>query len=190
MSNTIISGVNFSHPAASQSQAGKVQAHSAGGEVAAVNQEDSFVRSPFKPDMDKVRLMQQDLGKNINAFRNMVEALLKKQGNLSGVAFPNMENLSQILGDLTVDAETQAAAQAAIADDGEWGVEAVAGRILDFARALSGGDPSKIDLLRGAFQAGFAAAERVWGGTLPDISQRTFDRVMQGFDEWANEDRE
>ena len=37
--------------------------------------------------------------------------------------------------------------------------------------------------MRDAFLAGFEAAQRTWGGELPEISQRTFDAVMAGFDQ-------
>jgi len=50
--------------------------------------------------------------------------------------------------------------------------------------ALTGGDPSKIDLLRDAALKGFAEAEKVWGGELPEISQKTLEAVKNGFDEW------
>jgi hypothetical protein len=55
---------------------------------------------------------------------------------------------------------------------------------LDFAVAISGGDPSRIDVLRRAVERGFDAAERQWGGNLPEISERTRDAVMEGFDQW------
>jgi len=140
---------------------------------------DGFVRAPqFQPDMNKVREMQAAVDGNFSALRNMISALLGSQGKQWNMAFPNLSNL-------VVDAQTQAEAQAAIADDGPWGVEAVANNILNFAKAISGGDPAKIEMLREAILEGFAMAERVWGGTLPDISHQTLERVMQGLDEWA-----
>ncbi|MCM1387915.1 MAG: hypothetical protein NC231_11340, partial [Bacillus sp. (in: Bacteria)] len=60
-------------------------------------------------------------------------------------------------------------------------------RILDFATALTGGDPSKIEEMREAFKKGYKQAEKTWGGELPDISKRTYDAVMQGFDKMAEE---
>jgi hypothetical protein len=41
-------------------------------------------------------------------------------------------------------------------------------------------------MLRDAFEKGFRAAEKQMGGTLPDISYKTYEKVMQGFDEWEN----
>lgn len=61
-------------------------------------------------------------------------------------------------GDFTVDEATRAQAQADIADDGYWGVDQTSDRILDFAKALSGNDPGKADLLLDAFKKGFKEA--------------------------------
>ncbi len=84
-----------------------------------------------------------------------------------------------------IDLKTQEEAQAAIADDGYWGVEQTAQRMLTFAQSLTGGDPSKAEEMRQAFIKGYEEAEKVWGGKLPDISQKTYDRTMELFDEWA-----
>jgi len=88
-------------------------------------------------------------------------------------------------GTVPRDAETRAAAQAEIAEGGYYSVDETASRILNFAVALSGGDPNKIDLLRNAVMQGFGAAEKSWGDKLPDITQRTLEAVKNGFDEWA-----
>jgi len=55
---------------------------------------------------------------------------------------------------------------------------------LGFARAFAGNNVERLDLMEASFRQGFAAAERAWGGDLPEISQRTFDAVMEGFSEW------
>jgi hypothetical protein len=39
-------------------------------------------------------------------------------------------------------------------------------------------------VLQRAVERGFEAAERQWGGQLPEISQQTRDAVMNGFDQW------
>ena len=87
---------------------------------------------------------------------------------------------------LTVDEETQKQAQADIAEDGYWGVEQTSDRIPDFAKALSGNDPEKADLLIDAFKKGFDDATKSWGKDLPDISKRTYDAVLEKFDKWKN----
>ena len=63
----------------------------------------------------------------------------------------------------------------------------MATRLMDMAKALSGGDPSKIEELRTAVQKGFKAAGVDLGGKLPGICNDTYDEVMRRFDEWAKE---
>lgn len=130
----------------------------------------------YKPDMEKIRQMKADMKGNIAAFKQMVYSEAKTQGNNAN------SSLKQLLSGIKGMSQEDAAK--AVADDGEWGVNATANRILDFAKAISGGDPSKIGTLRDAVNKGFAAAGKVWGGDLPGISHDTLKKVMDGFDEW------
>ncbi len=151
----------------------------------AAQKQDGFVKSEastpvtYKPDVETMGKLKASMSKNMNAFQYMVQGMFQRQAG--GPAF----NLKDFFSNLTVDEATRNAAAESIADDGFWGVEATAQRILDFAKAISGGDPSKIEELRSAVQKGFKAAESLWGGELPGISGQTYDRVMAGFDEWA-----
>ena len=90
-------------------------------------------------------------------------------------------------GDYTVDEAAKKKAQEEISEDGYWGVKQTSDRILDFAKALSGNDVSKADLLLDAFKKGFREATKTWGKELPDISQKTYDAVLEKFDAWKNE---
>lgn len=142
--------------------------------------EDGFVKEAnYKPDTQKIYEMKADMNKKMGAFQAMVQSLFQKQGDKAKQADP-MQQL------LNIDAATQKEAQDAISEDGYWGVEQTANRIIEFAKALSGGDPAKADMLMKAVEDGFKAAEKVWGGELPDISKQTFERVKQGFEEWKN----
>ncbi|MDR3294414.1 MAG: hypothetical protein LBT26_01105 [Clostridiales Family XIII bacterium] len=113
--------------------------------------------------------------KNISAFKQMVQAMLQDQGLAASGSLDAL---------VKIDEQTQLAAQEAISENGYWGVNKTADRILDFAKSISGGDLSKISLIRNAFLDGFTAAEEAWGGRLPDISYLTRDRVLQALDEW------
>ena len=111
------------------------------------------------------------------AFRKMVEKLLLNQSN--SVRNANGELMIEI------DAATRAQAQRDIADDGYFGVEQTAGRILAFAEAFAGDDPERLAVMRDAVLRGFEGARIAWGGQngqLPEISHRTLDAVMSGFD--------
>ena len=114
----------------------------------------------------------------------MVEQMMTKQGKKIGQADDIWSFLAS--GKYNVSPEVRAQAQKDIADDGYWGVEQTSDRILDFAKALSGNDPEKADLLIDAFKKGFEDATKSWGKDLPDISQRTYDAVLEKFDKWKN----
>ena len=125
-------------------------------------------------DQLKAELEQRQL-----QFFNTVKDMLAKQGKaVSGDGFWRFI----ASGDYTVDDATRAEAQKNIADDGYWGVEQTSDRIVKYATALTGGDPEKLDTMIAAFEKGYAAAEKAWGGTLPEISQRTRTAVMEKFD--------
>lgn len=90
---------------------------------------------------------------------------------------------------LEVDEATQLEAQASISEGREHSVEMVSDRLVEFAIAISGGDRSKLETLKGAIQEGFRQAEAAFGGTLPEISYQTLEATMQKLDHWAAEDQ-
>ena len=136
-------------------------------------------------DQKKIDEIKADFNKNTEAFKKMVSSMLEKQGLKVNEVLKALADGKEV--SITVDKETQASAQEAISEDGYYGVNKTAERILDFAKALSGGDKSKIESLRNAFKDGFEQAKKAFGGELPDISQQTYDKVMKGFDDWSNE---
>lgn len=139
----------------------------------------------YKPDTNTIAKMKADAEARTAQLQSIVEKLITKQGQTYGKANDIWSILSS--GNFTVDAATKAQAQADIAEDGYWGVSQTSQRILDFATALTGGDPDKIEEMRSAFEKGYKQAEKTWGGKLPEISQKTYDAVMKGFDKMAEE---
>ncbi len=137
-----------------------------------------------KTDYKMVEKLKADAKQRTSQLRSLVEKMMTKQGT----AIANADSMWSFLadGNFTVDEETQKQAQADIAEDGYWGVEQTSDRILDFAKALSGNDPEKADLLIDAFKKGFDDATKSWGKDLPDISKRTYDAVLEKFDKWKN----
>ena len=132
-----------------------------------------------------VAKLKADAEQRTSQLRSLVEKMMTKQGTANRKCqYYYGDFLAD--GNFTVDEETQKQAQADIAEDGYWGVEQTSDRILDFAKALSGNDPEKADLLIDAFKKGFEDATKSWGKDLPDISQRTYDAVLEKFDKWKN----
>ena len=137
-----------------------------------------------KTDYALINKLKADAEERTSQLRSLVEKMMTKQGVAIGTADSLWSFLAK--GDFTVDEATRAQAQADIADDGYWGVDQTSDRILDFAKALSGNDPEKADLLLDAFKKGFKEATKSWGQDLPDISQRTYDAVVEKFNKWKN----
>ncbi len=143
----------------------------------------SSTKKTYTPDTALVNKLKADAENRSNQLRSLVEQMMSKQANTYG----NAKDIWSFLrsGNYTVDPATKAQAQADIAEDGYWGVNQTSDRIIQFATALTGGDPDKIESMREAFKKGYAQAEKTWGGSLPEISQKTYDAVMEKFDKLA-----
>lgn len=130
------------------------------------------------------------------SLRATVENLFSMQnlktGEAQGLSYHQiMEKydgkLKEFYQNLEVDDSTRLNAQQEISADGFWGVKQTSERAINFAKALSGGDPSKIAVLRESIVKGYQAAEKAWGGQLPEISKQTQEATLKGLDDWANE---
>lgn len=115
----------------------------------------------------------------IASFQNMLKSMVAKQGEKYNLSIGGQK--------FNVSLEDSMKAASAIAEGGEWSVNSVATNIMDMAKALSGGDSSKLSMLREAVEKGFKEAEKQWGGKLPSICNDTHDEVMKRFDDWENE---
>lgn len=132
--------------------------------------------------------LQADSEARMAQLQSIVLRTINKQTETYGQANGIWSILSS--GNFTVDAATKAQAQADIAEDGYWGVEATSNRIIDFAVALCGDDPDKLEEMKAAFEKGYKQAEKTWGGSLPDICQKTYDAVFEKFDKLINPETE
>lgn len=126
-----------------------------------------------KPDSETIARLKQETERISENLRAYIHKLIVNQGSA---------------GKLTIDTDTVEKARQAISEDGEWGVKAVSDRIVAFAVAVSGDDPSKLATLKAAIEKGFAEAGKALGGALPDICAKTRDEVMKKLDAWANEE--
>ncbi len=142
-------------------------------------------KKQYTPNTELIEKLKAEAEQRTAQLRSIVEQLISGQGNALGQADDIWSFLRK--GEFTVDPATKAQAEADIAEDGYWGVEQTSDRILDFAKALTGGDPDKIEEMREAFKKGFEQATSTWGDKLPDISQRTYEATMKKFDDWAAE---
>lgn len=147
--------------------------------------EKASTKKVYKQDTALIAKLKADSDARIAQMKSLVEQMISKQGKTLGQADSIWSFLAS--GDFTVDPAVKAQAEKDIAEDGYWGVEQTSDRIIDFATALTGGDPDKIEDMRNAFAKGFNDATKTWGKELPDISKKTYDAVMAKFDKLAEE---
>ncbi|MCI5804720.1 MAG: hypothetical protein MR029_00110 [Clostridium sp.] len=144
-----------------------------------------------KVDSETIAKLKADADQRLSQLKGIVEQLITKQGKTSEtVSIWSQFRQGVLDGTITVDEATAKQAQEDISEDGYWGVKQTSERILDFAKALTGGDSSKVEDIRTAIEKGFSEAAKLWGDELPEISQKTHDAVMKGLDEWAKQSTE
>lgn len=138
----------------------------------------------YTRDQVTVDRLKAEADRRTQGLRDLVQKLLKAQGE----TFNDATDIYGLLreGKVQVDEETRLQAQKDIAEDGYWGVEQTSNRMVEFAKALSGGDTSKADELINAVKKGFEEATKAWGGDLPEISKRTIDSTISKLEAWRD----
>ena len=168
---------------ASQAEQTKASESSA----AAVYEKSEQTTAPNKiytRDSVTVDRLKSEAERRAQSLRDLVEKLMLKQGQ----TFTDATDIYAALreGKVQVDDETRLQAQKDVAEDGYWGVEQTSDRMLEFAKALSGGDRSKADELINAVKKGFDQATKAWGGELPEISKKTMDAAIKKLETWRD----
>lgn len=142
---------------------------------------------------DRKQIREQlnaELEKNQQRLLDLVRQTMSKQTTLFGKATDDDVWKFLAKGNFTVDEKTKKEAQEAISEDGYWGVKQTSDRIVEFATALAGNDEKALEKMRDGFIKGYKKAEKTWGGKLPEISQKTYDAVMEKFDKLLKKDEE
>jgi len=171
--------------AAEEAQVAKTPAEETGVVYEKSNENEKVTST--KDNKAIIAKLKADAEERTAQLRSIVEQLITKQGTAFGKATDDEMWKFLAKGEFTVSADVKAQAEADIAEDGYWGVEQTSDRILDFAKALAGNDPEKAEEMLEAFKKGFKEATKTWGDELPDISQKTYDAVMEKFEAWKNE---
>lgn len=143
----------------------------------------------YTQNTELVNQLKADQEARANQLKSLVASIIGKQG----MTFANADVFTSDFWKQfnenggTIDAATKKQAQEDISEDGYWGVKQTSARILDFAKALSGGDPDKIDEMEAAFEKGYKEATKSWGDDLPSLCADTYKAVMEGFEQWRAE---
>ena len=104
------------------------------------------------------------------SLREMISKILEEQFTTTRIA---SEDTSIDFRNLT-----PAKAQELISEEGYLGVEQTSDRIVQFALSIIGNDPNRLEEIKASISKGFQMAAKALGGTLPDISMKTYNAVM------------
>lgn len=128
--------------------------------------------------------LQQRADQSLQHLKRIVQEMLKQQGlRWRGENVENKNDPSKPLeDDVKIEADVTEKVEIDM-DKGYWGSEQTAERILTMAQSFLEEDPAKFSMIKDAVIAGFDQAKQALGGELPAISEKTYDRVMQGFDD-------
>ena len=185
------SAVTTQRDAASVAAPGKDAGPESGAVAAASDKVTLGAPAPSNDTYDKPRIkpapsaadldaMIAEGDRQAQAVMDLILPLVEQQGLSLAKLVSGEQHLS-------ADPATIEKAKADIADDGEFGVKQVADRILNFVKSASGGDPTRMAALRDAVEDGFKQAADIFGGKLPEISEKTRTVIMDTFDRWASE---
>lgn len=153
-------------------------------DMAVVYEREQIENKVYQKDQATIDRLLEEAKSSSQKLKDLVEKMLLKQGK----TLSNANDIYSLLreGKVEVDDETRAQAKKDIAEDGYWGVVQTSERLVSFAKALSGGDPSKADLMIKAVKKGFEQAEKAWGGKLPSLCKDTVNRTISKLEEWRD----
>ena len=110
----------------------------------------------------------------------------KAPGNLSeilgGLDYAAMGYEGKAIGELNKDEASEL-----IGENGFFGINNAADRIANFIINVAGGDPAKLQAGREGMLRGFNEARKIWGGELPEISEKTITRATEAIERKISE---
>ena len=109
-------------------------------------------------------------GLSFNAPKNLSEIL-------SGLDFASIGYNGKSLNELSSDE-----ADDLISENGFFGIVNTADRIASFVLNGAGDDVEKLKAGREGVAKGFEDAKKIWGGELPEISQKTIEKTLETLD--------
>ena len=119
--------------------------------------------------------------------RNMMISSTNVQSSISTSKDVSNQDFKTFLNDIGYEGKaianlSQSEAAELVSEDGFFGIDQTSQRIADFVINGSGGDESMMRAGREGMLQGFKEAEAMWGGELPEISQKTMQKALEMVD--------
>jgi len=140
-----------------------------------------------KISQEEAMELKAQIMENANAY---VLESVNVQGNLATQKISTEEgraDFQSFLKDIGYEGKpiaelSQEEAAELVAEDGIFGVSQTSQRIADFVINGAAGDESRLRAGREGMLQGFEMAEEMWGGELPEISQKTMQAAIEMVD--------
>lgn len=150
----------------------------------------NFTEKLSKEEALEIRAQISENAKAIMFDSTSIQSNISTQNNDSTDIYNQFQGFLQDIGysGKPIAELTQGEAAALVSEDGIFGITQTSDRIADFVINGSGGDEDMLRAGREGMIQGFKEAEAMWGGELPEISQKTMqaaiekvDKVMMNF---------
>lgn len=157
--------------------------------AASVPKTDTFERAPERQEIgygniqkglsaEEIKSLDEQ---RLSGLKDMVQKLISGQAEKAGSADFSFINAKF---SIEITAESVNSVENDIFNDPNFGVDAMATKLMNMAISLSGGNSEKADLLLAAVQKGFDEATGAWGDKLPDVCRATRVEVENRFAYW------
>lgn len=136
---------------------------------------------------DEAKELRQQMVDNANAFTFKSTSVQTEIFSPNDKFLQDYEDFQSFLSEIGYEGQpiaelSQAQAAELVSEDGIFGINQTSERIANFVISGAGGNEDMLRAGREGMLAGFKAAEEMWGGELPEISQITMQKATETVD--------
>ena len=159
------------------------------GAISTSAKDQSVIKSVYteKISQDEVMEIRAELAQNSLAMAFNSTAMQSSMTSSQNSFTQDYKDFQSFLGEIGYSGKpipelSQDKAAELISEDGIFGVKQTSERIANFIINSAGGDEEKLRAGREGMLKGFAEAERMWGGELPEISKQSIAKATEMVD--------
>ena len=159
-----------------------------------INQNSSVIKSNYteKISSDDVKEIRAEITKNAQSMMMDSTSVQANVANKADSFEQQYNDFKTFLSDIGYEGKpiadlSQAEATELVSEDGIFGIDQTSTRIAEFVINGAGGDEDKMRAGREGMLQGFKEAEKMWGGELPEISQKTMEKALEMVDMAMND---
>jgi len=159
-----------------------------------INQNNSVIKSNYteKISSDDVKEIRAEITKNAQSMMMQSTSVQASVANKADSFEQQYNDFKTFLSDIGYEGKaiaelSQEEATDLVSEDGIFGIDKTSTRIAEFVINGAGGDEDKMRAGREGMLQGFKDAEEMWGGKLPEISQKTMEKALEMVDMAMND---